>query len=259
MRYFFLGSFLPPLKVGVPPELAFEDFILLLRENLSRRDFEKVKKIRSYIDLRNVEQLLKGEPLDSRGNLNEKELDEALVTKDGLPEYLYEYLDGYENTEEKLRHFSKVYVKFFREMEGKEKGFLSFYFNFEREWRLLMTGLRAKNLQRDLVKELQYEDFHDPLVAYLLAQKESPQFEFPFDYSELAEEVKKVKDNPRSQYEMLVRYRIEFLKEKVQDDPFSIEYILAYLAQLILAEDWNALNEKQGKKLLSTLVKEELS
>jgi len=86
----------------------------LLRENLEASDLEKVTLIRQAIDLSNVKQLLKKQALDPRGNLTEKELDEALLNRVGLPEYLFEYLEGYETVEDRLRHFSKVLIQFFK-------------------------------------------------------------------------------------------------------------------------------------------------
>lgn len=256
MGYFFLGSVLPPLKLGTEPELGFEDLIVLLKDNLSRKDFKKVEKMRRFIDLKNVKHLLQKQPLDLRGNLTEKQLDEALVTRQGLPEYLYEHLDQYEETKDQIRHFSQVFVTFFREMEEEERGFLSFYFNFEREWRLLMIGFRSKKLSRDLASELQYEDFHDPLVAHLLAQKDSPQFEFPFEYQDFSEQVKQAQEGPLEQYQVLAHYRFNRLQEEVQDHPFQAAFALGYLVQLMLVEDWNQLNEHEGNQSLNAIVKE---
>jgi len=93
-QYYFLGSVLPSLKIGKKPDLLFEDLMELFRENLHESDLENVTLIRQYIDLKNVRQLLKKQPLDPRGNLTEKELDEALLNSAELPEYLFEYLDS---------------------------------------------------------------------------------------------------------------------------------------------------------------------
>lgn len=256
MSYFFLGSALPSLNLASKPELQFDDLIALFKENLSACDFKKIEKIRSFIDLKNVKHILKKIPLDERGNMTEKELDQALITRDGLPHYLYEYLDKHEQVLDQIRHFSEVLIRFFQEMEKKEKGFLLFYFQFERQWRLLMIGFRSKNLQSDIVKELQYEDFHDPLVAYLLAQKDSPHFEFPFDYHDFDEKLNQVKARPMEQYELLAEYRFKRLLEEVQDSPFSVDYALAYFVQYMLVQDRNRLDEQQGNRKLNRIVKE---
>jgi len=254
-KYFFLGSVLPPLKIGRKPDLFFQDVLELFRVNMTRSDLEKIARIRQYIDLKNVWQLLKKQPLDSRGNFTEKELDEALLNREGLPEYLFEYFDGYEALEDQLRYFSKVFILFFKEMDENERGFLKFYFNFEREWRLILVGQRSKKLGLDPTKELQHEDFSDPLVAQIIAQKDASFFEFPYGYEELDEKLKEVKDDPKRQYEAMAVFRFDRIAERVQDAPFSIDYILGYFVQLMIIEDWNALSEMQGNQSLTEIVK----
>lgn len=254
-RYFFLGSVLPPLKVGIEPGISFEELRVLFQDNLSASDLEKVKAIRTLIDLKNVQALLKKEEIDSRGNLSEKELDEAVVNQQGLPEALFELLNGTESVAEQLRHFSKVLIAYYKEMEKKYRGFLQRYFRFEREWRVLIAGYRAKKLGVDAAVELQHEDFHDPLVAEVLAQKDTPFFEFPFEYQELGEKLKEVQGNPKGQYEVMANFRFNRIEEEVQDHPFSLDYLLGYLVQLMIVEDAYILDEKQGNQKLSEIVK----
>ncbi len=254
-KYFFLGSILPPLKVGSDPGIVFEDLMTLFRDNMSTSDLEKIKDILTYVDIKNVQSLLKKEELDHRGNLNEKELDEAIVSQLGLPEYVFKHLEETELIQEQLRHFPKVFIAYFKEMKKKYRGFLKGYFCFEHEWRVLLAGYRAKNLGLDPGVELQHEDFHDPLVAQVLAQKDAPFFEFPFEYADLGEKLKNAHGKPKMQYEVMANYRFCRVGDEVQDVPFSADYLLGYLVQLMIVEDAYALDEKQGNQMLSEIVK----
>lgn len=254
-KLFFLGSVLPPLKVGSEPGILFEDLLLLLKDNMSASSLEKVKALRNYIDLKNVEQLLKKGEIDPRGNYTEKELEEAFVNQEGLPPYLFEHLEGADQEEEQLRHFSKVYIRFFKEMVKKHRGFMKWYFNFEREWRILLTGYRAKKLGVDPANALQHEDLHDMLVAQILAQKDAPFFEFPFEYEELGERLKEVQGDPKGQYLEMAKYRFQNIEEETLDAPFSEGYLLAYVARLMIVEDVWALDERQGHETLQEMVK----
>lgn len=254
-HYFFLGSVLPPLKTGSKPDLTFEELMELFRDNMSRKDLKKVSLLRLYIDLKNVRQLLMKQPLDPRGNLSEKELDEALLNRESLPEYLFEYFDKYETEAEQIRNYSEVFIQFFKEMEKKEKGFLKFYFNFEREWRLILAGYRAKKLGVDPTVELQHEDATEPLVAQILAQKDAPFFEFPFGFEELDEKLKGIQKSPKEQYETMAAFRFHRILDKTQDHPFSVDFALGYFACQMIVEDWNALNEKQGNQSLTEITR----
>ena len=254
-RLFFLGSILPPLKAGSEPGILFEDLLLLLKGNLSASSLEKVKALRSYIDLKNVEQLLKKGEIDPRGNYTEKELEESFVNQEGLPSYLFEHLEGSDQEDDQLRHFSKVYIRFFKEMAKKHRGFMKWYFNFEREWRILLAGYRAKKLGVDPATALQHEDVHDTLVAQILAQKDAPFFEFPFEYEELGESLKEVQGDPKAQYLEMAKYRFKKIEEKTLDAPFSEAYLLGFVIKLMIVEDVWALDVRQGHEKLQELVK----
>jgi hypothetical protein len=254
-KYFFLGSVLPPLKIGAEPGIIFEDLMRLYSDNMSRSDLKKVEAIRTFIDIKNIEALLKKDEIDHRGNLSEKGLDEAIVNQQGLPEYLFEHMESSESDEEVLKHFSKVLISFFQEMQEKTSGFLKRYFSFEREWRILLAGYRAKKMGVDVAVELQHEDFHDPFVAEVLAQKEAPFFEFPFEYADLGDKLKDTAGKPKEQYEVMAAYRFNRVGDAVQDIPFSIDYLLGYMVQQMIVDDAYALNEKQGNQTLSEIVK----
>lgn len=252
----FLGAALPPLEWGETPQISFDALVELYRMNLSLSDFKKVELIRRLIDLNNVRQLLKKEPLDPRGNLTEKEMDAALLNKEILPPFLFDFLEEFESVEERLRYFSKLFVLFFQEMEKKKDPFLRFYFHFERGLRLSLVGFRAKKLGIDLDRELQYEDFSDPLVIEILSQKDSAQFEFPTEYEELGEKIGTVGIDPMELYEKVAQFRFEQVRERMQDYPFSLGYVLSYFVLFLLLEDKEALNEREGSALLNKLVKD---
>jgi len=241
--YFFLSSMLPPLNLGDKPGLSFQEIWELFRMNMTSGDLRKAHLIRRYVDLKNVWHLLKKQPIDVRGNFTQEELDEALLSREGLPEYLFEYCDSYENVEEQLRHFPKVYTSFFKEVDENERGFLKFYFNFERECRLVLAGRRSRLLGADLIEELQHEDFSDPFVAQIISQRDVNSFEAPSGYEELDERLTEEMDHPKKQYEVMASFRFEKIAQHVQDVVFSINYVLGYFVQFMIVEDWNIINE----------------
>jgi uncharacterized protein DUF2764 len=123
---------------------------------------------------------------------------------------------------------------------------------FEREWRLVMIGLRAKELGRDVTKELQYEDFSDPIVAHILAQRDAPQYEPPPEYLELKELLLSCGSDPWQKLKVFAAWRFRKVEEMVDRPLFSIDWILAYMVRLLIIEDWNELDEKKGKMILDT-------
>lgn len=249
-NYYFLAPSLPPLKLGEIPEITFVEFLNRLETNLTEKDFHQSQVLRRYIDLENVHAFLMQQPLDSRGNLSVQELDEALLHQVDLPTYVFDFLSEHETAESRARAFPELLISFFREETAKAKGFLHRYLEFEREWRIVLTAIRAKQLGRDLVQEMQFEDFSDPLVAHVLAQRDVSDYEPPSEYTDLKEGIIAAGEDAEKRYYFLAEYRYRKVKELVQSPLFSIDWILGYTVRLMIVEDWIALDRKKGEETL---------
>jgi hypothetical protein len=252
-RYYFLLTSLPPLEIGQPVEMSFEQLKAMLELNLTEEDMEKVRQFISYIDLRNLRALWMKEPLDPRGSIGEKQFEEALLIKDFLPSFVFDFLDRYETVKDRLHYFSYLYFRFFNEQLSKG-GFLEEFFKEEKEMRLIMTALRAKEAKRDILKELQFEDPNDPLVMQILSQKDMDDYEPPRDYERIKAIYKEFHRDPKKLALAFLEYRFETILELESRYPmFSIDQLLGYMARLFLVENWNALDERQGKALINSL------
>lgn len=249
-NYYFVAASLPPLTLGETPDISFEELSYRLSINLSKEDLEKVMVLKRYIDIQNIRSQLLEETLDPRGNLSEKELDEALLLESFLPSYIFDFLSLYEEKNEKIRHFSGLFIRYFTEEMKEQKGFLRNYLAFEREWRLVLLAIRAKKFKRDVVRELQFEDFTDPLVAAILAQKDMEQYEPPVDYQDLVDLLHACGDDPWAQFKVFSEYRFNKIEEMSGYPLFSMDWILGYMARLMLVEQWMALDEEKGKNIL---------
>jgi len=249
-RYYFLEASLPPLKIGVKPEITFEEFIYRLQINLSKSDWEKALKIRQLIDLLNIRALFSGQKLDHRGNYSEKELDEMLLVQEGFPQYVFDFLGQFETNAAKLRHFAGLLARFFLEEMNHAKGFIKKYFSFEREYRLVMSAIRAKSQGRDLNEVLQFEELSDPFVAQILVQKDAERYEPPMEYAELKELFISTGADPWEQHKAFTEWKYARIEEMSEGIPFTIDAILSYMVRLLLVEDWEALDEQQGREAL---------
>ena len=249
-RYYFLAASLPMLTLGERPHLSFDELQESFLLNLGKKDFEKMRVFLRQADLYNVRALLLGLPFDLRGNFSEGELEEALLVRSFLPAYVFDFLETYETPFQRVEHFHALISRYFHEELAHQKGFLKSYLEFERQWRLVFLGLRAKGAKRDLAKELEHEDPHDPLVQRLLAQKEA--FEPPFEYRDLKEKLISCGADPWEHYKMLALYRFQKIEELITRAAFSFDAILGYTARLLIAENWADLDEKKGREVLHT-------
>ena len=251
-RYVFLVPFLPPLSLDKPTELSFEELMSLLKVNLSRKDLEKIKVLRLAVDLSNIRNLLLGKPIDPHGNFSEKELDEALLVKSDLPQYVFDFLDQFEDNATKLKNFWGLFTQFFAEEIAKQKGFLKDYLIFERESRLVLLGLRAIQAKKDLLQELQFEDPLDPFIKNILLQKDLERYTPPFEYARLKEIFFTYYKDPWEQYRAFTEYQFTTVADIVSKSLFSIDHILCYVAQFILVESLYHLDKKEGEKVFET-------
>jgi hypothetical protein len=255
--YYFLATILPPIVLGEVPEMSFSEFTHLLQVNLSPKDLEKANVIRRFYDIQNIRAFWKKEELDPRGNFDGIELEEALLAREGFPEYVYDFLDRYDNTSNRLEHFPGLLADYYNHEIPAATGFLKEYLTFERDWRLVLTGFRAKQLGRDLAAELQFEDPNDDLVAQILAQKDSPSFVPPDGYEDLKPFFEQYGNQPLELYQALCEYRFRRIESMLEMDLFSIDRILGYMAELITAEKWIELDQQKGKEIANRVLKEE--
>ncbi|HAZ15560.1 MAG: hypothetical protein A2Y28_01160 [Chlamydiae bacterium GWC2_50_10] len=249
-NYYFLAPSLPPLTLGEWPDLLFEELISRFRLNLTAADFQKSRAIRRCIDLLNVRALYLKEPLDPRGNLTERELDEALLLESYLPSYLFDFLKRFETAAEREENFSFLLSSYLKGEWLQQTGFLKRYFRFEWEWRLVLTALRAKELQRDLLEELKFEDSSDPFIQEILSQRESSVYEPPTEYGDLKGYFLSCGSDPWQHYEGLAKWRFTRVEQLCQGPLFSLDWVLAYFVQHLLTEDLAKLSVEKGEEIL---------
>jgi len=253
-RYYFLLSSLPELSLGGQADITFEQFKTMLELNLTPQDLSQARLFLSLIDLRNIRALWLKEPLDPRGSLNEKELDEALLVQDFLPPFVFDFLDRYESVKDRLHYSSFLFFHFFTYVSEEHSGFLQAYFQQEREIRLVLAALRAKKTHRDIAYELQFEDPTDPLVAHILAQKDMEEYEPPREFEKLKLIFKENYLAPRKLALAFLEWRFAMIVELEERFPFfSIDRVLGYMARLYAYENWNSLDEAQGRAFVDLI------
>jgi hypothetical protein len=255
-NYYYLAASLPELQLGYPPDIGFPALIFALKTNLSPEDYAKTVVMRRYYDIQNIRAFWMKDEFDPRGNFNANELEEALLTGTGFPAYVYDFLAKYDKLTDRLRYFSALIETYYTNEIDEAEDFLKEYLSFEREWRLVLTGFRAKIVGRDLAQELQFEDPHDDIIAQMMAQKDAKSYEPPSKYSDLKALFEKHKDAPMDLHKALCEYRFYKIEAMYGVDIFSLNRILAYMAQLIIVEKWLELDKKKGMQIVEAIVKE---
>lgn len=256
-NYYFLAIALPPLQIGAIPEIDFVHLEEMLQENLTHSDYQKTLTLRRLYDIENIRSFWLGESLDPWGLVKET-LEEALLSDEGLPHYVYLFLEEYDTKEKRLKYFPKLIANYFKEELKHTTGFLRTYLKFEREMRLVLTAFRAKKLGRDIAEELQFEDPDEPIIGQILAFRDSKTYEPPDEYLDLKKIFEEFQNSPFGLYQALCEYRFHKIDEIVGDKQFSIDRILGYLAQFFIVQKWLELDRKKGLEIVNTIVKDAL-
>lgn len=255
MKYYFLGTLLPELKIGETPEIGFREFRQLLKENLSDKDFAATSTVRNLYDILNVRFYWNDESIDRLGNLSESDLEEAFATQSMLPPYVFDFMNKYDSKSDRLTHFPALLATFFTEEIDKASGFFKAYLVLEREIRLVLSAFRVKKLKRDLLQEFQYEDPEEPFIAQILAQKDAVIYEPPEAYEELKIIFEKYQNQPLELQKALIEFRFNKIEEMLGLDFFSLDRILAYLIELILVEQWQQMDQQKGAAKVDAMLK----
>jgi hypothetical protein len=253
-RYYFLTTMLPEVFLEEQPKVPFEELIPLYLQNLTAADFEQFQQLRRWIDVQNMLLFWQGLELDPRGNWLKKTMETQLLTQDQLTEAVVDYLASYETDAERAAHYPELQSSYLREQVAARDGFIQEYLAFEHGWRLVAAAIRAKRLGRDLNKELASEDPEDPLVAWLLSFKDSPIVEAPYGYEWVAEALEKYRDEPMELRRAIMAARMHWLVERIQDEPFTLDWLLGYAVQVLLAEQWCELDAGAGEKIVDAMV-----
>lgn len=254
-KIYFLNGLLPELSLDSPPELGFLEIHHLLKTNLSSRDYEQVESMRRYYDLENLRATWRKEEISYYGNFDEQELEEALLTYSGLPDYVYDFLQRRGDTTSRLMHFGELLIHYYEQEASKATGFLKSFFLLGRTWRLVTAACRARASHRSLRAELRDVNPEDPVVSSLLAQSEISRLIPPEGYEALAA-LWDSDLSPLERHRKTVEWRFQMIGEMVEVETFSFDRILAFLARLILVEQWQALSKEKGVAIVDTMIKE---
>lgn len=253
-NYYFLATLLPPLNVGSPVELGSKELGYLLQQNLSTQDLEHVRVLKTLIDIDNIRSLWQKQLFKPGGNIEQHDLEERLFLKEGLPEYILDYLEQYGDSKERLKNFPSILHRYFAVESQTTDPFMKRYLTFQWQWRLVFVALRARDYQRDLEAEFLYEDPENPFVAAILEASHKSPFEPPEAYSDLQRLYESHKDAPLDLYQALSEWRFNYIEGLIEWDTFSTDRILGYVAQLELCEEWLELDKQKGLEIAEEIM-----
>lgn len=252
-KYYFLVCSLPTVALGIKPDLFFEELKDLLDWSLFPEDKKALYDFRQYIDIKNLKKILFNQKIDTRGNLDEKTLNEALLTEELFPSFVFDFLKKNQAAEARRNSFFLLELEFLNyQIKNTTNCFLKMFFSFERTSKLIFGALRAKELGRDITEELKGEDKNDWLIEHISNQREMSNFDPPKGFEKLKEIFVKNLDDPKALNRSFLEYRFMKNIEFGQNGHFLIDQILGYISNLFLVEDLFYLDEEKAKAVIDS-------
>jgi hypothetical protein len=96
------------------------------------------------------------------------------------------------------------------------------------------------------VRELQFEDPADPLVAEILAQASASVYMPPREYEDLKAIFIGNGSDPQQLNQAILEYRFRKIEEMEESQNFGIDRVLAYIARLLLVESIAEQDKEKG-------------
>ena len=88
----------------------------------------------------------------------------------------------------------------------------------------------------------------------MLAQKDAISYEPPPEFLSLKEKYLACGPDPFLQFKEISKWRFKQIDELAIEPLFSIDWILSYMAQLLIVEEWNQLDAEKGEIILQAFV-----
>lgn len=254
--YYFLETALPPLEFPDKPQISFDQILHLYDQNLSKKDLKSVAFLRKYFDFQNIKALKLHDSFNSYGFLNKEELKKALGDVLYFGEEIYDFFKKAQEDDSKALFFPQIFSQFLDQQAHASHGFLKWFFAFEKNYRLILCAFRCKNLKRDITQELFFEDPLDPIVSEIFSQKDSPHFDSPQGYEDLAEVLQLSHGSPKGQYYALYEYRFRKVKQKIEQGSFTLDWFLGYMVLFTLLQEYHNVDSVEGAQVLNKMMKD---
>ena len=261
-KYYYLVSSLADLILdGNRRSPGQRKVFMFCREEMAPRDFEQVRKLFLFNDIKNAvflyfNQKQKQEDYITPAYYDEATFNENLKDTDQFLPFLRRF---YEQKKSGIRAYPELPETdeltsfFYEDLESlTEPGFLRDYFQFELNLRNITTAMALRKNEMPLAgKLIPCGSANETIGKNETAADFGLAAEFPYVNRLIAL-------SQRSQLldfeKALEDLRWKWLDERLGDDYFSTETILAYFVKLSSVDRWESLSQEKGEELFNGIV-----
>jgi hypothetical protein len=235
--YYFLACLLPPLPslLGEKLPIPFFELTQLLRRQIYPSDGSLLIMHLSVIDAANWERFELGLDLFVQGGILSRQ---DMVSKRNLPEFIQTFLTEKEKGIRRPYIYDRLWELYYDALltEAKEKKcrFVIDYIGWEIELRNRLSSLRLRNSSWNVEEHVILSAFQN------------------YDFSTLLSKLEGQK-NPLSAERTLDGERLNRILHCMNNDPFSMDSLMAYLSRAMIYKRWEALQTPYDLSIFNTV------
>ncbi len=258
-KYYFVVSSLPEIKFGGKLPFTLKEFL---------NEYEgELKEDRQYIDLIIARNDIKNLKLLFKQNLKEdnkhtpsvysiENLKEGVKVKEDIYDFIINFLEKHETNEQYLENITDLEKDYFVYGTKCDNDFLKNYFQFELDFRNVVSALRARGKDVNILKYTSGSS-DEIVLSKVKHNKSLPDFGLAGEAPWVDKVVQAFeKDNPLNLEETLDKIRFEYIDELTLLSSFELDKVLAFIIKLSLIERWTmSFDKEKGREYTRNIVR----
>jgi hypothetical protein len=257
-KYYYLIPSLVDIFLDMNKNFTpMKDFFLFCSEEMHENDFEDLKKLFLFNDIRNVINYQKADFIYQQPSYySQDEFNENLKDTDSFLPFIAEYFfnkSREKRTSPELMEIDELVWLLYQYLDDINDTFLVDYYLFELDLQNITTALSLrKNSLPYLQKIIPFGENYQSIL-----KSNSPDLGLSgkIDYLDNLIDLYKGDDLVQIEKE-IENIRWKWLDEKVETDFFSKNFIYSYAVKLESVTRWFELDEENGRQMLDKLINE---
>ncbi len=256
-NYYYLVSSLIELSVDLGKKIVdINDVIDFCSQELNDKDFDNLKKVFLFNDIKNVINYHQKKDFDYiyPSYYSKEEFEENLKDTDKFLPFIADYFFNKKNNKRlypELLEIDELTLMLYQEIDNFKNAFIKEYFNFELELMNFKSALSLRKNNQELGnKIIPCGDYYDAIV-----KNNNADFGLGSTVYYLDKLLEAYKTDDLVKIERCIEdIRWDKLDDMTAMDHFNERAVFAYMIKLASVERWLKLNEKKGEEMLNNFI-----
>jgi hypothetical protein len=249
MKYYYLVSYLPPIRRDDKKlKIRFSDF-LAERAHIAREDWSQVELILLIRDIFLLEKLLQGKEVSLEHTLYGRAFwKEQIKSPKEIPTFLEDVFQDVLSGDVGPKEVDRLYAAYYNlAIKIATNPLLRDYLQFEKDLRNITAAIRARRMGLSPSDHIVGEGD----VVESLSRSSAEDFGLGRDRPWMDRLLEA--DDPLHMEDCVERILWDYIDERMEQNHFEFDVVIGYLLKLLILEKRLALNEEKGMEIVRQL------